>query len=84
MYNVTFVDLSLSVKVQHHAIDYNYLTVYILFRGTFVTQSLWRNKQMEQITYKILIAYLYNYEFGLSLCKIVRSSVILLLPLFDS
>ena len=24
---------------------------------------------------------LYNYEFGLSLCKIVRSSVILLLPL---
>jgi hypothetical protein len=25
----------------------------------------------------------YNYEFGLSLCKIVRSSVILLLPLFD-
>jgi hypothetical protein len=27
---------------------------------------------------------LYNYEFWLSLCKIVRSSVILLLPLFDS
>ena len=27
---------------------------------------------------------LYNYEFGLSLCKIVRSSVILLLPLFIS
>jgi hypothetical protein len=26
---------------------------------------------------------LYNYEFGLSLCKIVRSSVILLLPLLD-
>jgi hypothetical protein len=26
---------------------------------------------------------LYNYEFGLSLCKIVRNSVILLLPLFD-
>jgi hypothetical protein len=26
---------------------------------------------------------LYNYEFGLSLCKIVRSSVILLLPLFS-
>jgi hypothetical protein len=25
---------------------------------------------------------LYNYEFGLSLCKIVGSSVILLLPLF--
>jgi hypothetical protein len=25
---------------------------------------------------------LYNYEFGLSLCKIVRSSVVLLLPLF--
>ena len=25
---------------------------------------------------------LYNYEFGLSLCKIVRSWVILLLPLF--
>ena len=25
---------------------------------------------------------LYNYEFGLSLCKIVRSSVILLLLLF--
>ena len=25
--------------------------------------------------------YLYNYEFWLSLCKIVRSSVILLLPL---
>jgi hypothetical protein len=25
---------------------------------------------------------LYNYEFGISLCKIVRSSVILLLPLF--
>ena len=24
---------------------------------------------------------LYNYEFGLSLCKIVRSSVILLVPL---
>jgi hypothetical protein len=37
---VTFVDLSLSVKVQHHAIDYSYLTVYILFRGTFATQSL--------------------------------------------
>jgi hypothetical protein len=27
---------------------------------------------------------LYNYEFGLSLCKIVRSSVILLLPLYES
>ena len=27
---------------------------------------------------------LYNYEFGLSLCKIVRSSVILLLPLYSS
>ena len=27
---------------------------------------------------------LYNYEFGLSLCKIVRSSVILLLPLFEA
>ena len=27
---------------------------------------------------------LYNYEFWLSLCKIVRSSVILLLPLFIS
>ena len=27
---------------------------------------------------------LYNYEFWLSLCKIVRSSVILLLPLFVS
>jgi hypothetical protein len=27
---------------------------------------------------------LYNYEFGLSLCKIVRSSVILLLPLFTN
>jgi hypothetical protein len=27
---------------------------------------------------------LYNYEFGLSLCKIVRSSVILLLPLWKS
>ena len=27
---------------------------------------------------------LYNYEFWLSLCKIVRSSVILLLPLFDT
>ena len=26
--------------------------------------------------------YLYTYEFWLSLCKIVRSSVILLLPLF--
>ena len=26
---------------------------------------------------------LYNYEFGLSLCKIVRSSVILLLPLLS-
>jgi hypothetical protein len=25
---------------------------------------------------------LYNYEFWLSLCKIVRSSVVLLLPLF--
>jgi hypothetical protein len=27
---------------------------------------------------------LYNYEFGLSLCKIVRSSVILLLPLYNN
>ena len=27
---------------------------------------------------------LYNYEFWLSLCKIVRSSVILLLPLFSN
>ena len=27
---------------------------------------------------------LYNYEFWLSLCKIVRSSVILLLPLFNA
>jgi hypothetical protein len=27
---------------------------------------------------------LYNYEFGLSLCKIVRSSVILLLPLLTN
>ena len=30
----------------------------------------------------ITVFCLYNYEFGLSLCKIVRSSVILLLPLF--
>ena len=29
------------------------------------------------------IVCLYNYEFWLSLCKIVRSSVILLLPLFN-
>jgi hypothetical protein len=27
---------------------------------------------------------LYNYEFGLSLCKIVRSTVILLLPLLQN
>jgi hypothetical protein len=27
---------------------------------------------------------LYNYEFWFSLCKIVRSSVILLLPLFSA
>ena len=32
----------------------------------------------------IPVSYLYNYEFWLSLCKIVRSSVILLLPLFKT
>ena len=32
--------------------------------------------------YTFAFVCLYNYEFGLSLCKIVRSSVILLLPLF--
>jgi hypothetical protein len=32
---------------------------------------------------QILPCCLYNYEFWLSLCKIVRSSVILLLPLSD-
>jgi hypothetical protein len=30
----------------------------------------------------LILSVLYNYEFWLSLCKIVRSSVILLLPLF--
>jgi hypothetical protein len=31
--------------------------------------------------YILKLCCLYNYEFGLSLCKIVRSSVVLLLPL---
>jgi hypothetical protein len=35
-------------------------------------------------THQLLVAasFLYTYEFWLSLCKIIRSSVILLLPLF--
>jgi hypothetical protein len=33
--------------------------------------------------FKSVFVCLYNYEFWLSLCKIVRSSVILLLPLFE-
>jgi hypothetical protein len=49
---------------------------------------LWKGKQFTYITvftvFRLLTDFvcLYNYEFGLSLCKIVRSSVILLLPLF--
>jgi hypothetical protein len=37
-----------------------------------------------QAAFRLLtdFVYLYTYEFWLSLCKIVRSSVILLLPLF--
>jgi hypothetical protein len=34
------------------------------------------------LSVNVTFVCLYNYEFGLSLCKIVRSSVILLLPLF--
>ena len=37
------------------------------------TNSIWRSFSLSELT----------YEFWLSLCKIVRSSVILLLPLFD-
>jgi hypothetical protein len=32
---------------------------------------------------RVLFVCLYNYEFWLSICNIVRSSVILLLPLFE-
>jgi hypothetical protein len=37
-----------------------------------------------KITYILFTLCLYNYEFWLSLCKIVRSSVILLLPLLNA
>ena len=36
------------------------------------------------IILSVIFVCLYNYEFWLPLCKIVRSSVILLLPLFTS
>ena len=51
-----------------------------------------RRNTTDAITYRFIskvfrlltdFVCLYNYEFGLSLCKIVRSSVILLLPLFS-
>ena len=52
-----------------------------------------KTKCNSEIIYEIAINYwyiinsdfvcLYNYEFWISLCKIVRSSIILLLPLFD-
>ena len=44
----------------------------------------WRNRDLVLVTvFRLLTDYvcLYTYEFWLSLCKIIRSSVILLLPL---
>ena len=53
----------------------------------YITRNLQQKRQstnMAPVTvFRLLTDFvcLYNYEFGLSLCKIVRSSVILLLPL---
>ena len=41
------------------------------------------NKTIEDRTQHVVFVCLYIYEFGLSLWKIVRSSVNLLLPLFN-
>jgi len=52
----------------------------IWFNPPFLLKCLY---QVRVITVFTVFVCLYNYEFWLSLCKIVRSSVILLLPLFS-
>ena len=58
-----------------------------LLRFTFLWKCLYQVRVITVFTvFRLLTDFvcLYNYEFWLSLCKIVRSSVILLLPLFTA
>jgi hypothetical protein len=53
----------------------------------YIRGDITRSQYIRCVAYKWLLTdfvCLYNYEFGLSLCKIVRSSVILLLPLYNN
>ena len=57
----------------------------IWFNPPFLYKCLYQVRVITVFTvFRLLTDFvcLYNYEFWLSLCKIVRSSVILLLPLF--
>ena len=57
----------------------------IWFNPSFLWKCLYKVRVITVFTvFRLLTDFvcLYNYEFWLSLCKIVRSSVILLLPLF--
>ena len=64
-------------------------SIYISYKTTICQMLILKSiHQVRVITvftvFRLLTDFvcLYNYEFWLSLCKIVRSSVILLLPLF--
>jgi uncharacterized membrane protein YfhO len=61
------------------------LVWFIVFNAAFnnISVILWWSVTVFTV-FRLLTDFvcLYNYEFWLSLCKIVRSSVILLLPLF--
>jgi hypothetical protein len=59
--------------------------IFLTFFWTSLSLYIWYQVRVITVftVFRLLTDFvcLYNYEFGLSLCKIVRSSVILLLPL---
>jgi hypothetical protein len=63
------VSLDCPYSISPSVFSYVYIAVKLLF-------------DTEQLLMGYIFMSLYNYEFWLSLCKIVRSSVILLLPLY--
>ena len=91
--NIASIDIQQHVNNENSGdVDIRNLTVTLI--RTVVLQMSWYQMpgclyQVRVITvftvFRLLTDFvcLYNYEFWLSLCKIARSSVILLLPLFN-
>ena len=90
---ISYKYLHCTHDISHFGIPWFRLTEYLERRfqvGGFpsliilITMILYQVRVITVFTvFRLLTDFvcLYNYEFGLSLCKIVRSSVILLLPL---